>query len=106
MSLNKQQKVVGILAVADKYLLDPLKEQCESQLTNRLSMESCLQLLLLTDKHHPAFYLRESAVYFFRDYSVEVMATDSWKMAKKEHPEQCFGILEDSMLELVKTGSL
>ena len=77
---------VRILAVADKYLLDQLKMECETQLITRMSTEGCLELLLIAaDKHHPAFHLRKFAVEFFRRLSGEVIATDSWKMAKMEY---------------------
>ena len=61
-------------------------------------MWNYLRLLLVTEEHHPAFHLRKFAVEFFRRLSGEVMATDSWKMAKREHPEQYLSLIE----ELVK----
>ncbi len=89
----------GILAVADKYLLDQLKMKSKTQLTNRMSAENCLELLLITDEHHPAFYLRRYAVEFFRQFSAEVMATDEWEKAEQDHPEQFIRMLK----ELVKS---
>jgi speckle-type POZ protein len=37
---------VGILVVADKYLLGQLKSESETQLIPRMSAENCLELLL------------------------------------------------------------
>nr|CAH0106962.1 unnamed protein product [Daphnia galeata] len=71
---------VRILAVADKYLLDQLKMECETQLITRMSTEGCLELLLIAaDKHHPAFHLKKFAVEFFRRLSGEtsIMAISS-----------------------------
>ncbi len=45
----------GILAAADKYLLEQLKIECETQLVHRMSAENCLELLLITDEHHAGF---------------------------------------------------
>jgi speckle-type POZ protein len=47
LSESKMGKMcVGILAVADKYLLEQLKSECETQLIHRMSAENCLELLL------------------------------------------------------------
>jgi speckle-type POZ protein len=92
----------GILAAADKYLLEQLKMECETQLIHRMSAENCLELLLITDEHYPAFHLRKYAVEFFRRFSAEVMATDEWEKAEQSHPEQCLKILK----KLVKSTVL
>jgi speckle-type POZ protein len=94
-----EKMCLEILAVADKYLLDPLKKECETQLTRRLTTENCLQLLLITDEHHPAFQLKKYAIDFFRRFYGEVMAMDDWEKAKKDHPQTCMRMLE----ELVKS---
>jgi hypothetical protein len=93
---------VGILVVADKYLLEQLKSECETQLIHRMSAENCLELLLNTHEHHPAFYLRKYAVEFFRQFSGEVMATDEWEKAEQGHPELCLTILKELVKSLVK----
>ena len=68
VSLSAMRKMsVRILAVADKYLLDQLKRECEYILTSRLNTPNCVQLLL-TDKHHSAFYLRKFAVDFLEEF--------------------------------------
>jgi speckle-type POZ protein len=90
-----------ILAVADKYLLDELKMECETQLIHRMSAENCLELLLITDEHHTAFYLRKYAVKFFRNFSNEVMATDDWEKAEQEDPQKCFSLMKELVKSLV-----
>jgi speckle-type POZ protein len=89
----------GILAAADKYLLEQLKIECETQFIHRMSAKNFLELLVITDEHHPAFHLKKYAVEFFRRFSGEVMATDEWEKAEQSHPEQCFKMLK----ELVKS---
>ncbi|XP_046656651.1 speckle-type POZ protein-like [Daphnia pulicaria] len=84
----------GILAAADKYMLEQLKMECENQFIHRMSAENCLELLVITDEHHPAFHLRKYAVEFFRRCLREVMATDEWEKAEQSHPEQCFKMLK------------
>ena len=48
----------GILAAADKYLLEDLKIQCETHLNRQMSAETCLELLSL-NTHHPAEHLKK-----------------------------------------------
>ncbi|EFX84061.1 hypothetical protein DAPPUDRAFT_23177, partial [Daphnia pulex] len=91
---------VGILAATDKYLLDQLKMECETHIIHRMSVENCLELLLNTHEHHPAFHLRQYAVEFFRNFSSKVMATKDWEKAKKDDPEKCFSVLQDLVKSL------
>jgi speckle-type POZ protein len=83
-----EKMCLEILAVADKYLLDPLKKECETYLICRMSTESCLQLLLITDEHHPAFHLKKYATDFFRRFPCEVMVTEDFKKIIQDYPEQ------------------
>ena len=58
----------GILAAADKYLLEDLKSWCETHLIRQMSAENCLELLSLTT-HHPAEHLKKYAIDYFCRYS-------------------------------------
>jgi speckle-type POZ protein len=57
----------GILAAADKYLLEGLKSWCENHLIRKMSAENCLELLSLTT-HHAAEHLKKNAIEHFRRY--------------------------------------
>jgi speckle-type POZ protein len=57
----------GLLAAADKYLLEELKTRCETHLIRKMSAMNCLDLLTLTT-HHPAEYLKKYAIEYFRRY--------------------------------------
>jgi speckle-type POZ protein len=57
----------GILAAADKYLLQDLKTRCETHLIRQMSAENCLELLSLTT-HHPAEHLKKYANEYFRRF--------------------------------------
>ncbi|KZS10092.1 Uncharacterized protein APZ42_025525 [Daphnia magna] len=75
---------VDVLAVADKYLLDQLKAECERHLTKRMTADSCVELLSLADQpHHPAAHLKKYAVDFLRHSPALVKATDGWEKAKR-----------------------
>ena len=62
-ALNKMAP--GLLAAADKYLLEDLKSCCETHLIRQMSAENCLELLSLTT-HHPAEHLKKNAIEYFR----------------------------------------
>jgi speckle-type POZ protein len=57
----------GLLAAAEKYLLDELKTRCETHLIRKMSAKNCLSLLTLTT-HHPAEHLKKFAIEYFRRY--------------------------------------
>jgi speckle-type POZ protein len=57
----------GLLAAADKYLLDELKYRCETHLIRQMSAKNCLDLLTLTT-NHPAEHLKKFAIEYFRLY--------------------------------------
>ncbi|XP_046638663.1 speckle-type POZ protein-like [Daphnia pulicaria] len=55
----------GLLAAAEKYLLEDLKTRCETHLIRKMSAKNCLGLLTLTT-HHPAEHLKKFALQYFR----------------------------------------
>jgi speckle-type POZ protein len=63
----------GLLAAADKYLLEHLKTRCETHLIRQMSAKNCLDLLALTITHHPAEYLKKYAIEYFRRYPSKFM---------------------------------
>ena len=85
--LSKQMEEVaaGLVAAADKYMLEQLKEICGNHIVNHMSPDICVQLLSLgLGEHDPAYCLREKAVNYLRQFPTEVMATASWKKVVKE----------------------
>ena len=54
-----------------------------------------MELLLITDEHHPAFHLRKYAIEFFRRFSGKVMATEEWIKAEQDDPEQFIRMLKE-----------
>jgi|688.fasta_scaffold2417764_1 hypothetical protein len=45
VGINDWEMPAGILAVADKNLLELLKMECETQFSHKTSAENCLELL-------------------------------------------------------------
>ena len=76
----------GLMAAADKYLLEKLKQDCENYLMNKISTENCVEYFSLADRHS-AEDLKKHASDLVRRFPAEVMATHGWKKAKKEQPK-------------------
>jgi speckle-type POZ protein len=88
-----EEMAVGLLAVADKYLLTELKAACRRHLIRFMSIQNCLELLLLEENdHHPAYELQEEAINFFKHHPAEVISSDGWKKAKKENQALLFDV--------------
>ena len=96
--LEKMDEVAAwLLVAADKYLLEKLKKACGDYLINRISPENCFELLSLCE-FDSAYYLREKAEDFCRQFPCEVIKTANWKRAKEENPEW-FKKIENMVLD-------
>ncbi|XP_023309084.2 protein roadkill-like [Lucilia cuprina] len=73
-----------LFVAADKYALDGLKEMCEKKLCEQLSVEVAVDTLILADRHS-AFELKEKAIKFINENSIEVVKTEDWKNMQKTH---------------------
>merc|ERR1719153_1166408 len=67
---NLNTRSPGLLEAADKYQLSELKEICEEVLGETLTVDSCLECLVLADLHSAA-ELKEAAVKFVVEHSEE-----------------------------------
>jgi speckle-type POZ protein len=83
-AIKMKTLTTGLLAVAGKYLLGSLMTACEKYLVNEISTDNCIELLILADGHC-ADYLKRNALNFLRSFPNEVMATDGWSTAKRDH---------------------
>jgi speckle-type POZ protein len=67
-----------LLAVAERYMLELLKSKCESHLARKITVENCVDFLLLADLHS-AVGLKTFVLDFFRLRAAEVAQTASWQ---------------------------
>jgi speckle-type POZ protein len=94
-SKTMEKMATQLYFAADKYFLDQLKTECEVHLLHHMTPDNCMDLLLLLGNEHQLVDdLKNEAVDFFRHNPVEVMATDGWKKAKKDHPKLLCDIQE------------
>ena len=75
-----------LLAAADQYQLDLLKNKCEEKLCSSLEVSSSLELLVLADLHH-AFKLRNMALKLVAKNMDTFVNTDVYSDFARHHPD-------------------
>ena len=80
-----QELAAKLLIAADKYLLKNLVLEFENYLIRKILAENCTEVLALAESHSLK-NMKQSALNFIRRCPAEVMATDSWKKAKRDNP--------------------
>jgi len=82
---------LDLLAVADEYFLERLKELCEEYLVDFISDENIVNLLVYSDRHS-AFYLKRKCIeYILKNFTSE--ASDQWKQLDRRLLEEMFATL-------------
>lgn len=74
-----------ILIAAEYYDLKTLKARCETELCRLITVENCLNSLLLADRHNSEV-LKTSALWFFRKHFKSIMKTNEWN-SMTENPQ-------------------
>jgi len=75
----------GIFAAADKYCLEDLKQSCEVYLESSLSVDNCVNVLMLADLHS-AHSLKHHSMAFIRS-NPAVIGSAQWKGMIEWKPE-------------------
>uniref|UniRef100_A0A1A9ZZW1 BTB domain-containing protein n=1 Tax=Glossina pallidipes TaxID=7398 RepID=A0A1A9ZZW1_GLOPL len=83
---NLYELTYGLLAAADKYALEDLKEMCENALNVTLSVETATQTLVSADLHTAA-QLKAQSIAFIKTHVTDVMQTQGWQDAIRTHPD-------------------
>lgn len=79
------QMALDLLAVADRFQLNGLKEMADQVLRSGLTTESVCRNLVLADLHN-AHDLKSDAIRFIAQYSNSIIDTEGWLTMIKEHP--------------------
>ena len=96
---NLDELSTGLLAAADKYMLDRLKAKCESFLSRNVTVENCGTLLILAHLYS-ARGLKKKLLHFARFHSSEVVETTSWQgLLESAHPQ----LIRDIMVAMMAT---
>ena len=86
--------VLPLLAAANQYSLDLLKEKCGEFLSHHLSIQNCCELLIMADTHG-ILSLKTAAMDYICKMSSEVTRSEGWKkMRNQSRPELAYEIVE------------
>ena len=77
-----------------------LKSKCEEFIVKRLSIENCIEMMILADLHN-AIFLKMMTQVLFCSRHTEIRKTEKWKAMKKFHADVAVDVLE-RLLELHK----
>ena len=100
---EKVTGVIGLFAVASKYGVEALKEDCVDCLVRQLSVENAVGVLVAAHLHsHERLY--QMAVSFIADNSVDVCSLSDWACLTEEYPDLCIRATQ-FMLKHLKTKS-
>jgi hypothetical protein len=103
-SPNLQSMALDLLAVADRFQLNGLKEMADQVLRTGLAADSVCQNLVYADMHN-ATDLRNDAIRFIAQNSSAVLATDGWKNLVQKHSQLVTDIVAAMSQEQQKTSS-
>jgi len=79
------EKSQELLAAAEKYQMNCLKEICEDQLCLKLQVNNSIEYLVLGDMHQ-AFKLRRMALRMVAKNLAAIVPTEEYKVLVKNHP--------------------
>lgn len=96
-SLESQGNIDEILAIADKYEVLMLKDQCERLIAQTISLKNVTQIAMFSDTY-TAEYLKSAVIRFLMTHHRVVIKTQDWINLKKSRHE-----LANELLEAVLT---
>jgi len=92
---NIEEHTLELLAAADQYQIEKLKELCEMKLCTRLDSTNCIEFLILGDLHH-AQALKIEALEFLSK-NTHKMDTSEWTHSLIAHP----ALMAEVMVKIV-----
>jgi len=73
-----QDHTIEILAIADKFDVEGLRNKCESLLVQRVTKSNAASILQAADMYH-ALKLKKKVLVVVTEHFLEIIATDAWK---------------------------
>ena len=92
-SLDDENFVQNLLAAADKYGIEKLKDQCELRLQSLTAVENVLDILVLADKCSSS-KLYKMALEFAETRSKKICFLPSWKELIFKYPDICLELTQ------------
>ncbi|XP_040382667.1 BTB/POZ and MATH domain-containing protein 2-like [Oryza brachyantha] len=94
-SNDKNEMLRHVLAAADRYGMEKLKDICEMELCRTVSAETLSATFTLADQHH-CNKLKEHCFRFMSAMGDEVMATSEYNQLKRSSPALLVELLESA----------
>ena len=86
---NLEEHADSLLAAAEKYQIDSLKDECEEYLSCNVTTENITECLLLAH-YHCAQKLLDTSLKHLADHKEEVWSRPEWKALGQEHSDVFF----------------
>jgi len=93
---NLDRKAVDLLAAADKYDLNELRDICETHLCNEISMTNVCDMLIIAHLHESTM-LQNTALQFVSDNGKKILDQAGWKDKLMAYPEILARMFEASI---------
>jgi len=93
---NLDRKAVDLLAAADKYDLNELRDICETHLCNEISMTNVCDMLIIAHLHESTM-LQNTALQFVSDNGKKILDQVGWKDKLMAYPEILARMFEASI---------
>jgi len=90
----------GIMAIADKYEITPLKKHCEIHLSSKITDENVGELAVVADTYF-ATHLKKSCMRYLATHHKEIIRCAGWKELKRNRSQ-----LVNELLESVLDGNI
>lgn len=82
-----------LLPAADRFLVPPVVKKCKDKLCEMISLENCVELLILADTFNQA-ELKLKVFSFIGCNMNDVIKSEAWKMLKKNYSTLAFETME------------
>lgn len=82
-----------VLAIADKYEVLPLKEQCEAKIATTINAKNITTIAMFSDTYS-ASILKNAVIRFLTQYHKSIIKTAEWRQMKRDRHELATELLE------------
>ncbi|XP_044010297.1 speckle-type POZ protein-like B [Aphidius gifuensis] len=94
---NIKQMAMELLAVAEKYQVDRLKNICEDIICKMINVDNFAIILVCSDKYNLK-KLNKKCLEFLKKNKRAVLLNETFKVYKKKHPQVFLSVLEHLLL--------
>lgn len=93
-SPNIHKMPIGLLAAAEKYHIDRLKNLCEDIISSSVTIDDAAEMIVFADTHN-AGQLKKNMIDFIQGHLCDVVQTEGYKKFKQTHGHLFAEVLEN-----------